>query len=376
MLIEKKPASVTSLLAHARDHALRQIDRTLAAVGDSFPHYTEGDTWIITEDGGWTGGMWVGQLWRAYEWTAESLYRDAALKLLPKLAQRIDRPDANFDLGFLLFPSFVRGFEILRDDALKDIPLRGATRMLDFFHEKSGVFYTVYPGSAVGSCIIDIMMNLSLLWWASKETHNPTYYETAKRHAERTAELHIRADGSTFHVVEFDRENGKVLKRGTIHGHSDDSTWARGQAWALHGFAMAYLATQDLTFYEISESLSDYFFNRLPADGRSYWDFSDPAIPNAVRDTSATAIAATAWLGMRSHWPVRGERLVETLAATSCTDTESPGILTWATAYKAQGRGVHGSTVWGDYFLLEGFARLKAAGARGQSCSTLRRERS
>ena len=258
---------MTSLLAYGRDHALRQIDNTLATVGDSFPFYTEGNTWLITEDGGWTGGMWVGQLWMAYEWTGDQRYRDAALDLLPMLEARIDRPDADFDLGFLLMPSFVRGYQLVGDDRLRQVALRGASRMLDFFHEEAGLIHAVYPHRAarydrpIGSAIVDIMMNLSLLWWAYKERGDPRFYNVAHQHTEHTANFHVRRDGSTFHVVDFDLETAEILHSGTIHGHSDESTWARGQAWALYGFAMAYLATQDLTFYEISESLSDYFFN-------------------------------------------------------------------------------------------------------------------
>lgn len=348
------------ILTQARAHALRQIDRTLAATAGCFPHYTEGGRWVSTQDGSWTGGMWVGQLWIAYQWTGDQRYRDAALNLLPVLEKRIDRADADFDLGFLLVPSFVRGYQILGDDQLCRIALRGASRMLDFFHERTGLIYTIYPERTalydrpVGSAIVDIMMNLSLLWWAGKETGDPSYHDVARSHSERTTELHVRADGSTFHVLDFDLEDGKLLHQGTIHGYSDDSTWARGQAWALHGFAQAYRATGVAAFLEVDELLSYYFYKRLPTDGRPYWDLCDPAIPETVRDTSAATIAAAGWLKMPGDWPSIGRRLIKAVAATSLTTESAGGIVADATAYKTQGRGIQGATVWGDYFLLRG----------------------
>lgn len=345
------------------DKLVRQIDRTLAVSGDRFPHYTENAEWIITEDGSWTGGMWVGQLWMAYRWTGNTRYRDRALRLLPKLERRIDSVDANFDLGFLLVPSFVQAYEFFGDKNLRRVALRGAERMLDFFNPKAGLIYTVYPerairdGRAVGSAIVDVMMNLSLLWWAYRETADSRYRDIASQHALRTAELHVRADGSTFHVVDFELETGKVLHRGTIHGYSDRSTWARGQAWGLHGFAMAYLATRNPTFHETAERLSTYFARRLPPNGQSYWDLCDPSIPAADPDTSATAIAASGWLSMDGRWPDLGKRLLEGLAASQL-NAEAQGILSNSTAYKMQGRGVRGATTWGDYFLLQGLQKI------------------
>jgi unsaturated chondroitin disaccharide hydrolase len=351
-------------LGEAVTKALRQIDRTLAEAAGCFPHYTERGKWVMTQDGSWTGGMWVGQLLTAYQLTGDRSYLDAALHLLPVLEDRIDRPEANFDLGFLLMPSFVRGYEILKDEDFRQVGLHGAMRMLDFFNAKAGLIYNSYPertaryGRPVASAIVDILMNLALLWWAHEETGEFQFYRTAYQHAKRTATLHIRPNGSTFHVVDFELETGQILNRGTIHGYSDSSTWARGQAWALYGFAMAYNATQDSSFYDAADSLSAYFQGRLPPDGLSYWDLSDPDIPNAIRDSSASAIAASGWLLMKDEWHDSGKALLNKIAAYTLEAAHSNGILSYATAYKTQGRGIQGSTVWGDYFFLRGLARL------------------
>lgn len=118
-------------------HALGQISRTLASTAERFPHYTEDGQWITTDDGKWTGGMWVGQLWIAYHLTEDKKYLKAALDLLPTLESRIARSDANFDLGFLLVPSFVSGYRVLGERWLRDVALRGADRMLDYINEKT-----------------------------------------------------------------------------------------------------------------------------------------------------------------------------------------------------------------------------------------------
>jgi len=349
------------LLAPVVSHVIEKVNRTLATHGDRFPHYTEAGCWIWTEDGRWTGGLWVGQLWIAYLQTGDTKYATAAWDLLPILEARIERDDANFDLGFVLVPSFVTGYRILGEQRLRQVALRGADRMLDFFSEKAGLLYTVYPeggGStvAIGKALIDIMPNLALLWWASGETGDPKYYNVARLHAERTRELLVRPDGSTFQVVDFELNSGKILNRGTIHGYSNGSTWARGQAWGATGFALAYRAVQSDGFRATAETLSRYFMNRLPEDGRAYWDLADPAIPACTRDSSASAIMACGWLKMGGDWPMVGRRLIETLANRSLTENGCDGILSHGTAHKVQGRGLEQTTVWGDYFFMQGLA--------------------
>lgn len=348
----------------ARDHALRKIDRTLASTPGRFPHYTEGGRWVTTEDGAWTGGLWVGQLWLAYRWTGRRRYRDAARGLMEALEARIDRTDADVDLGFLLVPSLVRGHRLSPRDGLGAGALRGADRMLGFLHERAGLIHTVYAarsarhGRDVGSAIVDILPNLALLWWAGTEAGDPRYHRAARRHALRTQDLLVRPDGSTFQVVDFDLDSGATLHRGTVHGHDDASTWARGQAWAVHGFALAARASGDAALAGAAGRVSSFFAERVPPDALPHWDLCDPEIPRAPRDASAAAIASAGWLRMPGGWPSRGRRALEALAGGSLTDEGADGILARATAYRTQGRGVEQATVWGDYFFVLGLAQL------------------
>ncbi len=344
-------------------HALRQIDRTIQRTRGAFPHHTEKGRWITTADGSWTGGLWVGQLWLAYELTGQAAYRDYALELMQVLAGRIDSPATDFDLGFLFYPSFVDGYRLTGDSWLRTTALQAAERLVSFFHTGSGLIYTVYTdraeryGRCVGSSIVDIMMNLSLLWWAGHETGEPRYHTIAREHANRTAELFVRPDGSAFHVVDFDMDTGEVLHRGTIHGYSDDSTWARGQAWALHGYLLAYRITGESLYLDVGQRLSEHFLNRLPNDGIPYWDMADPGIPNATRDSSAGAIAAAAWLRLEETLFYQAGQEMMRAMAEHCLPRESDDILGHATAYKMQGRGVDGATVWGDYYFLAACVR-------------------
>ena len=349
-------------------HALRSIDHTLARVGDGFPHITQDGFWQTTRDGSWTGGFWVGQLWWACKHTGQARYREAALTWMERLEPCVDAPTANFDLGFLFEPSFVQGYTLLGQKRLKDVALRAAKRLLTFYHPKAELIYTIYHDRSpryrqkVGSAIVDIMMNLGLLWWAGNETGDPCFHSVARRHAERTADLHVRPDGSTFHVVDFDLDDGRILHRGTIHGAADDSTWARGQAWALHGFILAYQATGEKGFLETARQLAEFFVARVPADGLPAWDLDEPISPDTPRDASAAAIAAAGLLQLTDEKPLwtAGQRLLEALLEHSLTPETADGILAHATAYKQQGIGINEATAWGDYYLLQACDRLWA----------------
>lgn len=144
--------------------------------------------------------------------------------------------------------------------------------------------------------IIDNMMNLELLFWASKHGGRRAWYDMAVSHALHAARDHVRPDGSTYHLVVYDPASGAVRSRGTVQGYSASSTWARGQAWALNGFTMTYRETADTRFLNTARLVADWFIDHLPPDHIPYWDFDDPAIPNAPRDTSAAAIAASGLL--------------------------------------------------------------------------------
>lgn len=201
------------------EYCLDKIDCTVRTYPETFPHIIKNGKWVTTNDGYWTGGFWVGILWIAYQLTGLHRYRDQCLKLMKIIEKRKNQPNADFDLGFLYTLSFVKGFEITCDPTLKEIALQAAERLLTFYHNKAGLVYTIYNfkmkeyGKEVGTSIIDIMMNLELLWWAWRETGKRKYYEIANIHARNTMKLFIRPDGSTCHAVDFDLESGHIIRK-------------------------------------------------------------------------------------------------------------------------------------------------------------------
>jgi unsaturated chondroitin disaccharide hydrolase len=213
------------------------------------------------------------------------------------------------------------------------------------------------------------MMNLPLLWWAARTTHDARYAAAAASHAAATAEHFFRPDGSTYHMVVYGAEGAGVCRKGTFQGSADESCWARGQSWAISGFAIAYRETQEARFLAVAETAARHFLARLPADGVPYWDFDDPAIPRAPRDSSALAIAVQGLLELAELHPSpaqarsyrsEGERLLGVLAGR-CQNQEPDrvdGVLLHGCYSRPHGEGVDAALIWGDFFYLYGLIWL------------------
>lgn len=238
----------------------------------AFPHITEAGKWQTTADGYWTGGFWVGQLWWLWKHTGDTAFRAAPEKYQALLTPRKDAPEVDFDLGFLYAYSFGLGYELTGEFAYRQVALAAADRLLTLAHWKNGLIYHVYPerveryGRNVATSIIDVIMNLTLLWWAYKETGQECYLHVAERHAHRSADWLVRPGGSTIHVVDFDVRTGELLRHDTVQGYRPDSCWSRGQAWAIYGFLQAYHRTGEVAFLKTVHRLLSYWVNHLRSD--------------------------------------------------------------------------------------------------------------
>lgn len=217
-------------------YVVERVDKSIKL--NDFPHITENGKWITTKDGYWTGGFWICLLWFAYKITGDEMYKKLAYDWLKRLERR--KNDKTFDLGFLFYPSFVLGYEITSDDYLKKTALEAASTLATLFNKKSGFVYKDFTlnGKKAGRVMIDVMMNLPLLWWAYEETDAEKYYNVAITHSKRTIDEFIRDDYSTIHVIDFDLETGEIIRKTTVQGYGNDSCWSRGQAWAIYGFAL------------------------------------------------------------------------------------------------------------------------------------------
>jgi unsaturated chondroitin disaccharide hydrolase len=281
------------------------------------------------------------------------------------LAQKIEKRknDRTYDLSFLFYPSFVLGYETTKDEYLRKTALEVADTLSELFNEKTGFVYNDFTlnGKKAGRTIIDVMMNLPLLWWAYEETNDDKYFKVAYTHAKRTIEEFIREDYSTIHVIDFDLETGEILRKITVQGYSDASCWSRGQAWAIYGFTLAYKHTEDELFLKTAENIARYFVKKLPEDYVPYWDFDDPE--KEMRDSSAAAIAASGLLDLSELSEKKKFRevainILNSLCNNYLSGKNEDGILNHGCFYKPAGIGVDESLIWGDYYFIEAIMKV------------------
>lgn len=350
----------------ALDYSVDRIKKTLQTA-EGYPHATQAGKWAYLPTGGWTGGFWPGRLWLAFIARGDEHLQDGAREWCVRLAPR-EFDTTTHDLGFLFYPSFVTGYRLTGEKALRYGALAAAETLTRRFNEK-GRFLQAWGGlrdpSRRGRTIVDTMMNLDLLFWATAQTGEARFAEIAIAHAETCQTHHVRPDGTTAHVYDFDPETGREIGQNTHQGYSPTSCWARGQAWAMYGFATVFRRTGDVRFLETARALSDWFLAHLPADHVPYWDFDAPDIPDDVRDSSAAAIAACGLLDLAAsaQLPSYQEAALEILTSlathyTSRGFPEEEGILLHATGAKPLGKEIDISLTYGDYYFVEGLLRV------------------
>jgi len=295
----------------------------------------------------WTGGFVAGQLWLAGE-------HERAAAVTDLLRPRAGQPTTH-DLGFLFWPSALLGLAATGDDCYRVLGLRAAASLVRRALP-NGVIQVIGAlddPAHRGRTIVDTWPNLLLLWWA--ERHGMAEAgEAARAHLDATLPALLREDGSTFHAARL-ADNGEALERGTINGYAAGSTWARGQAWAMHGLASAQRATG--AYGEEADRAADWFLEHLPDELVPPWDFDAPA--GGPLDASAGAIAASALLELGREDDAR--RLLDALVATCLNpDDERGGVVLHCCYRQPIGHGLDCATVWGDFFLLDALMRIEA----------------
>ncbi|WP_263119460.1 glycoside hydrolase family 88 protein [Cellulomonas sp. RIT-PI-Y] len=377
----------------AVDAALRTVDANLAFLGDRYPDDTTRDgryplrpaTPDLPEGAnrGWTTSFWPGQLWLAHQLTGEQRYLDAASGHVASYADRVAREvdiDTH-DLGFLYTLSCVTAVRRTGDDRARTAALAAADALMRRFLEPAGILQAwgdLADPAQRGRTIIDSLMNMPLLRWATAETGDPRYARAADRHTAQLREHILRPDDTTFHTFYWDAETGEPLRGGTEQGLSDGSCWARGQAWGIFGFALAYRETGDASFLAASRRCADYFLAHLPADRVVFWDLVLTEGSSAERDSSSAAIAACGLDELARLLPTDTEGSVATVryreAATAMVDSlaasytpgpeAGPGapLLLHGVYDMPKGVGVDEGNLWGDYYYLEALTRRLVPG--------------
>jgi unsaturated chondroitin disaccharide hydrolase len=280
--------------------------------------YVNGDRLETSDPGWWTSGFYSGTLFYLYEFSHDTaLLREAQTRL--KLLEPEQFNKGTHDLGFMMYCSFGNGLRVLSTPAYKDILLNSARSLSTRFNPAVGCIKSWDSKPWHYPVIIDNMMNLELLFWATQISGDSSFYDVAVTHANTTMRNHYRPDYSSFHVVDYDSTTGAVIAKKTAQGFADSSAWARGQAWGLYGFAMVYRSTHDPRYLAQAEHIAQFLLNNpnLPADKIPYWDYNAPGIPpptpagqstparpamgGPLRDASAAAIMASALIEL-SHY--------------------------------------------------------------------------
>lgn len=342
----------------------------LAATEESTPrrryaYYTVDDAvWKYAGPGGWASGFVPGALWSGYQMTGGSWWREHALSRQRAIgAEEVTVDSVN--LGALFYPSFVKGYKLTGDEQLRRTALTAAGTMALRYDPVVGAMLS-RPGEEF-NVIIDSLMKSQLLWWAAENGGAPELSDIALRHALTIARDFVRADGSTWHLVFYDSVSGAVTRRDRGSAYSVDSTWARGQAWAILGFSAAYRESGDPRLLAAARSVTDWYLAHLPEDAVPYWDFGDPGVPAAPRDSSSAAIAASGMVDLALVEPSSERRgryldaaqdiLASLMSPVYFSLGTNPAVLLHGT-YLWPGT-VDRGLAYGDAFFVEALLRLR-----------------
>ncbi len=336
-----------------------------------FPRSTvENGVWKSVKPNDWTSGFFPGSLWYAYELTGDASFKERARAWTVRLEEQ-KLNTRTHDVGFIMYCSFGNGIRLAPEAGDKEALLTAALSLSTRFSEKVGAIRSWDNRKWPFPVIVDNMMNLELLFWASKNGGSQAFHDIAVTHAKTTLRDHFRKDASTYHVASYDSTNGSLLIRETHQGYAHETVWARGQAWAIYGFTMAYRESRDRKFLQIAERAALWFLRHLPSDKVPYWDFNAPNIPDEPRDASAAAIVASALfeLGtLTNNKAYKREFLngAKEILAVLCKPpylalgSQSMGILNHATGNWPSKTEIDVSLIYGDYYFLEAIKRYQA----------------
>jgi uncharacterized protein YyaL (SSP411 family) len=332
------------------------------------PRTLKGGELAVVPSRDWTSGFFSGELWYLYEYTGKDEWLQAARTFNAKMEPE-QWNGKTHDMGFKMYCSYGNGYRLTKDETYKNILVQSAKTLSTRFRPITGVMRSWDHSTDKWSfpVIIDNMMNLELLFFATRVTGDSSFHKIAVSHAKTTMKNHFRADNSSYHVLEYDTLTGKVLKKNTHQGYAHESAWSRGQAWGLYGYTMCYRESGDRSFLEQAEKIARYIFAHpnLPKDLIPYWDFNAPAIPDEPRDVSAAAVTASALYELSQYsrngkdYLAKANMIVENLAShyTSPVGKNKGFILLHSTGSKPANSEVDVPLCYADYYFLEALLR-------------------
>lgn len=379
MLFENMPVISGEEIKEALQFSSEQVIRNLSEFTHKFQNaYSEDNFYRTIENDYWTTGFWTGEIWLAYEFTGDERLKKAGEIQIDSFLNRIDRKIEvdHHDMGFLYSPSCVAGYKLIGSEKGREAAIKAADQLIGRFHPVGEFIQAWGPMNAPENyrLIIDCLLNLPLLYWASEETGDNKYRDIAEKHIHTAIGNVIREDYSTWHTFFFDMETGAPDHGATCQGYRDGSAWARGQAWGIYGSALAYKYTKREKYIEIFKKVTQYFLDHLPKDMIPFWDLEFTDGDDQPRDSSSASIAACGMLEMIKYMNEEEADIYKKLAMQlmksvydnyAVKDAEVSNGLVLHSTYSNRSPyntcnhyGVDECNSWGDYFYMEALMRL------------------
>lgn len=325
-----------------------------------------------SNSGWWCSGFYPGTLLYLYEQTKDTALYNEAMRILKPL-QKEEFNTSTHDLGFMMYCSFGNANRISPQSYYKEVLINSAKSLSTRFSPTVGCIKSWDGKPNEYLVIIDNMMNLKLLFWATEITGDSSFYKIAVTHANTTIKNHFRSDNSSYHVINYNSQfTDSVIKKKTAQGFADESAWARGQAWGLYGYTETYRETKDKKYLLQADKIAQYILKHpnFAKDKITYWDFNAPDIPNALRDASAAAIMAAAFLELCEYADAKkaktyfktAETILKNLSAPAykaAAGTNGGFLIKHCVGHKPAGTEVDVPLTYADYYFVEAMIRYK-----------------
>lgn len=362
------------------DSALHKAAQQYKYLGTQLPADMLPKTWYplikkfeASKSNWWCSGFYSGTLWYLYEYTKDAALQDEARRA-EKIIEKEKNNKGTHDLGFMMYCSFGNDLRLHpKTKETEEILVTSAKSLSTRFNPTVGCIKSWDHGSYKFPVIIDNMMNLELLFWATQQTGDSSFYKLAVTHANTTIKNHYRPDYSSYHVIDYDPATGAVYEKKTAQGYADNSAWARGQAWGLYGYVVMYRSTKNKVYLNQAQKIAAFILNhpRLPADKIPFWDYDTPEIPATYRDASAAAITASALIELsgysdpvnRKKYLGNAEQILRSLSTKTYTapvGTNGGFILKHSSGHVPGNSEVDVPLTYADYYYVEALMRYKA----------------
>lgn len=346
----------------------KKMAKVAPEVGAAFPYTTKNGKYVNEYNASWwTNGFWAGMMWLMYKQTGDEDYRKIAEGCEEMLDETfLDFNGLHHDVGFMWLLSAVADYRLTGSEISKTRGLHAATLLAGRFNAQAK-FIRAWNGDKIGWGIIDCMMNIPLLYWASDESGDPRFRYAAMTHADTAMTAFVRPDGSCNHIVSFDPVTGEILETPGGQGYESGSSWSRGQSWALYGFTLSYIHTGKQEYLDTAKKVAHYFIANLDETGVPAVDFRSPA-GDDMKDSTAGCIAACGLIELSKIVPEFEKALylraaIKILQGTEkhcCNyDDNEQSIVQMGTEAYFNKDGIHIPIIYGDYYFMEALLKLK-----------------